>query len=196
MSGGGSGKVDEMESKQALAEQAAISLQRYQQTFVPLENSLIQSTLNQFSQPAYENRMGQAGTQASGVYEEGIADMQNAAVMNRGLDPSMGAFQEESAALRTAQARGTGQAMSDAGLTNTDQAYQGLANIVKMGQGLATDSMQGQMQLAQNQLDRVNSQATQDFGASSSLRNVAGTVAGAGAGTAFGLKNYGGMRNV
>ena len=82
--------------------------------------------------------------------------------------------------------------MSDAGLTNTDQAYQGLANIVKMGQGLATDSMSGQMQLAQNQMDRVTAQRDRDFGASSSLRNVAGTVTGMGAGTAYGLKGYGG----
>jgi len=193
MSGGGSGKIDEMESKKALAEQAAISLQRYGEVFVPLENSYIQSTLNQFGDQAYQGSMGRAATQATGVYEAGIGDMQNAAVMNRGLDPSMGAFQEESAALRAAQARGVGQAMSDAGLTNTDQAYQGLANIVKMGQGLATDTMAGQMDLAQNQADRVSAQAQQDFGASSSLRNLAGTVTGAGAGTAFGLRNnYGG----
>ena len=100
-----------------------------------------------------------------------MQDFQNAAMMQRGLDPSMGAYQNESAALRAAQARGVGQAMSDAGLSNTDQAYQGLANIVKMGQGLATDTMQGQMELAQNQMDRVTAQAQRDFGASSSLRN-------------------------
>lgn len=193
MSGGGGGKPEELESKKALAEQAAISLQRYGQIFVPLENSYIQSTMNQFGDQAYQDRMGQAATQAAGVYETGMADFQNAAMMQRGLDPSMGAYQNESAALRAAQARGVGQAMSDAGISNTDQAYQGLANIVKMGQGLATDTMQGQMELAQNQIDRVSAQAQRDFGASSSLRNLAGTVTGAGAGTAFGLdKNYGG----
>ena len=193
MSGGGGGKPEELESKKALAEQAAISLQRYGQIFVPLENQYIQSTLNQFSEQAYQNPMGQAATQAAGAYETGMQDFQNAAMMQRGLDPSMGAYQNESAALRTAQARGVGQAMTDAGLTNTDRAYQGLSNIVKMGQGLATDTMQGSMEVAQNQMDRVTAQAQRDFGASSSLRNVAGTVAGTGAGAAFGLdKNYGG----
>lgn len=192
MSGGGGGKPEELESKEALAQQAAISLQRYGEVFVPLENQYIQSTLNQFSDQNYDSSMGRAATQAAGVYEEGMADFQNAAMMQRGLDPSMGAYQGESAALRTAQARGMGQAMSDAGMTNTDQAYQGLANIVKMGQGLATDSMSGQMQLAQNQMDRVTAQRDRDFGASSSLRNVAGTVTGMGAGTAYGLKGYGG----
>jgi len=192
MSGGGGGKPEELESKEALAQQAAISLQRYGEIFVPLENQYIQSTLNQFSDQNYDSSIGRAATQAAGAYEEGMSDFQNAAMMQRGLDPSMGAYQGESAALRTAQARGMGQAMSDAGITNTDQAYQGLANIVKMGQGLATDSMSGQMQLAQNQMDRVTAQRDRDFGASSSLRNVAGTVTGMGAGTAYGLKGCGG----
>lgn len=191
--GGGDTRVAEMESKEALAQQAAISLQRYGQIFVPLENQYIQSTLNQFSDQNYNNAMGQAATQAAGVYEQGMADMQNAAIMNRGLDPSMGSFQQESAALRAAQARGMGQAMTDAALTNTDQAYQGLTNIVRMGQGLATDTMSGQMELAQNQRDRIGAQAERDFGASSSLRNVAGTIGGMGAGAGFGLnRNYGG----
>lgn len=193
MSGGGGSKPEELESREALAQQAAVSLQRYGQVFVPLENQYIQSTLNQFSDQNYNTAMGQAATQAAGVYEQGMADFQNAAMMQRGLDPSMGAYQQESAALRAAQARGMGQAMSDAALTNTDRGYQGLANIVKMGQGLATDAMSGQMELAQSQMDRVNSQAERDFGASSSLRNVAGTIGGMAGGAAYGLnRNYGG----
>ena len=193
MSGGGGSKPEELESREALAQQAAVSLQRYGQVFVPLENQYIQSTLNQFSDQNYNTAMGQAATQAAGVYEQGMADFQDAAMMQRGLDPSMGAYQQESAALRAAQARGMGQAMSDAALTNTDRGYQGLANIVKMGQGLATDAMSGQMELAQSQMDRVNSQAERDFGASSSLRNVAGTIGGMAGGAAYGLnRNYGG----
>ena len=122
--GGGDTRVAEMESKEALAEQAAISLQRYGEIFVPLENQYIETTLNQFSDQNYTNAMGQAATQAAGVYEQGMADFQNAAMMQRGLDPSMGAYREESAALRAAQARGMGQAMSDAAITNTDKGYQ------------------------------------------------------------------------
>ena len=50
------------------------------------------------------------------------------------------------------------------------------------------------MEVAQNQMDRVTAQAQRDFGAHS-LRNVAGTVAGTGAGAAFGLdKNYVGQK--
>lgn len=193
MSGGGGSKPEELESREALAQQAAVSLQRYGQVFVPMENQYIQSTLNQFSDQNYVNAMGQASTQATGAYEQGMGDFQNAAVMQRGLDPSMGAYQQESAALRAAQARGVGQAMTDAAITNTDRGYQGLSNIVKMGQGLATDAMSGQMEVAQNQMDRVTAQRNQDFGASSSLRNLAGTVTGMGAGSAYGLnRNYGG----
>ena len=43
--GGGGEDPKEAESKLALAEQAAISLRRYGEVFVPLENQLIDQTI-------------------------------------------------------------------------------------------------------------------------------------------------------
>jgi hypothetical protein len=187
--GGGDYEPEESEAKLALAEQAAISLQRYGDVFVPLENQFIESSFRRFDDQAYDSAIGQAQTQAMGLYERAIQDQQSAA-FGRGFDPTSGAFQGESEALRAAQARGVGLAGANAGIDNTDQAYAGLTGVVRMGQGLATDAMSGQIDLAQNALDRGNAQARQDFQNISSLRSLAGT--GAGIASGYGLNNYGG----
>ena len=191
MGGGGDTRVREPESQLALAEQAAINFNRYRDIFVPLENQFMETTMDTFSDRNYANVGGQASTRIAGLYEQGLGDFTNAAYQ-RGLDPSSGAFQGESAALRTAMARGMGTGSADAQMSNTDQGLEGMTAIVRMGQGLANDAMQGQMSLAENQLGRARSQANMDFQSNSSLMNVAGPAAGIGAGYALpGTQRYG-----
>lgn len=189
--GGGDTRVREPESQAALAEQAAINLRRYGDIFVPLENQFIESSMAQFDDRNYQRAMGNAATRVAGLYESGMTDF-NQAAFGRGLDPTSGAYRAESSALREAQARGMGQAMADSGMSNTDQGLGGLTTIVRTGQGLANDAMEGQMSLAQNQLGRARSQANIDFQNNSSLMSVAGTAAGIGAGYALpGTQRYG-----
>ena len=83
MGGGGDGP-EELESKSALAEQAANALRRYGQTFVPLENMFIQDTMNMFDPNASENAMAMAQNQTSSIYEQGLGDMQSSQ-FNMGL---------------------------------------------------------------------------------------------------------------
>jgi len=175
--GGGDVRVDELESKLALAEQAAISLQRYGDTFVPLENAFIQDQYDRFDGSAYNDAMGRAATQATSIYEDGLADL-NQGAFNRGYDPTSGAYQSESGALRAAQARGVGLTAAGAGISNTDAAYEGLGNVIAMGQGLQTNTMTGNIDRLQSGLDRAEAQAERDFARSSSIQQIAGTGAG------------------
>jgi|TARA_B110000285_G_C14881819_1_gene494282 hypothetical protein len=183
--GGGDNRVEELESKQALAQQAANALQRYGDVFVPLENMYIQDNLNRFGEDAYNATAGQATQGASAIYEGGLQQL-NQGAFNRGLDPTSGSYQTESSALKEAQARGMGLAGAGAGLDNTDQAYRGIGNVVRMGQGLATEAQAGNISLMQSGLDRAGAQAEADFAKSSSIQQVVGTAAGMGAG--YGLK--------
>lgn len=187
MGGGDPKDPKEAESKQALMESSAIALRNYGQYMVPLEDSLIASTQRQLESGSYADPMARATQRTQAIYEPAIADMTNAA-FNRGFDPGSGAFQTESKTLRTAQARGMGLSGADAGITQTDRGLQGLANIVNIGQGLATDAMSGQIDVAQAGVDRSMAQAQRDFGASSSLQNLAGTATGMAAG--YGLNPY------
>ena len=182
--GGGGSEPKEQESKMALAEQAAISLQRYGDTFVPLENMYIQDTLNRFGDDAYIDSMGRASTGTSAIYEGGMDNL-NRGAFARGLDPTSGSYQQESGALRDAQARGMGLASANAGISNTDQAYSGLGNVVRMGQGLQTDAMEGNVALMASGIERAGAQAEKDFAKSSSIQNIVGT--GAGMTAAYGL---------
>jgi len=187
MGGGGAEDPKEAESKLALAEQAAISLRRYGDVFVPLENQLIAQTQRSLEAGAYDAPMANAMQRTAAIYEPALADQQRGA-FNRGFDPSSGAFQSESNALRQAQARGMGLSGADAGITQTDRGLAGMSNLVALGQGLAGDAMSGQIDVAQSGVDRAMSQAQKDFGRSSSLQNLFGTAAGMAAG--YGLNPY------
>lgn len=184
MGGGGDTRVREPRAQAALAEQAAINLRRYGDIFVPLENQFMETTLNTFNDQNYTDAMGQASTRTAGLYERGMQDFTDAA-FQRGLDPSSGAYQAESSALRAAQARGMGTAMADSGMSNTDQGLAGLTSIVRMGQGLQNDAMEGQLALAQNQMDRAGQNAQNAFQRNSSISGAFGTAAGMGAGYAL-----------
>jgi hypothetical protein len=182
--GGGDIRVDEQESKLALAEQAGIALQRYGETFVPLENQFIQDQFQRFDDRTYNDMMGRAATQTTSIYEDGLADL-NRGAFQRGYDPTSGAYQAESGALRAAQARGVGLATAGAGIANTDAGYAGLGNVVAMGQGLQTNAMSGNIERLQTGLDRAGAQAEADFARSSSIQQIAGT--GVGMATSYGL---------
>jgi len=175
--GGGDTRQPELESKLALAEQAGQTLQRYGQVFVPLENQYIQDQFDRFGGSAYQDAMSRASNQTSSIYEDAIGDM-NAGAFGRGYDPTSGAYQAESNALRAAQARGMGLASAGAGIDNTDAAYQGLGNVIAMGQGLQGTTMQGNVDRLQSSLDQAGAQAEQDFAKSSSIQQVIGTGAG------------------
>ena len=180
--GGGDTRVKEPESQQALAEQAAISLRRYGEIIVPLENQFMETTMETFNDQNYADAMGRASSRVAGIYERGLNDFEQTA-MNKGIDPSSGRFMAESSALRAAQARGMGTGMADSGMGNTDQGLAGLTSIVRQGQGLET---------ANNQTGRAINQANMDFQNNNSLASVAGTAVGATAGyTLPGMGVYG-----
>ena len=187
MCGGGGDKPEEMESRLALSQQAAMMLQRYGSTFVGLENQFMDTVQNQFSDANYDSSIAAGMNQAAAQYEPAIQDMR-AAAFNRGFDPTSGAFQSESEALRGAKARGMGLAGADRGISNTDMGFAGLQNIVKMGQGLQTEAFQGQMDVASAASDRIRQSAQDDFARSSSLQNLAGTGVGMAAG--YGMNPY------
>jgi len=185
MCGGGGDSPREMESKTALAQQAANALQRYGDIFVPLENMYINDTKSMFADGASDEAMASAQNQTSAIYEEGFGDMRGAQ-FQMGLDPMSGRAQGESSALREAQARGMGLAGSDAGISYTDSAYANLGNVVQMGQGLQSQAVDGNISRMASSLDRAGAAAERDFAKSQSIASIAGTGAGMAAGYGLG----------
>lgn len=182
---GGGDDPEEQESRLALAEQAATMLRSYGDTFFQLENQEIDAARRQFDPVNYERSVAAGMQQAAQAYEPAILDQQRAAGA-RGLDPGSGAFMSESEALRGAQARAMGLAGADRAITNTDQGFNRLQNVVAMGQGVQSDAFQGSMDIADRASQRIRSAAEDDFRRSSSLQSALGNVAGGV--TAFGLR--------
>ena len=189
MGGGDAPEPEESEAKLAMAETAATMYNRYHDVFVPLENMYIQEAVTSFDPENYVSAMGQAGSMAQSVYEPQIQQQQQQ-MLNRGFDPSSGAFQTNSAALNQGLARARGEIMADAGIGVTDRGFQKLGNVVRMGQGLLGEVTEGQIDVAQRQQQALESQAERDFTKSSSRQQALGTVAGMGA--SYGLnRGYG-----
>tara|TARA_R110000744_G_scaffold136208_2_gene245980 strand:- start:2271 stop:2843 length:573 start_codon:yes stop_codon:yes gene_type:complete len=182
MCGGGGGYEEkEPASKLALAQQAATSLQRYGEIFVPLENAFIQDSLNAFGDSGYESAQGQSSTNIAAMYEQKLPAYEQQ-MFQGGIDPTSGAYGGKIDSIRAAQARSMGQGASQAGIGRTDNAYRGLQNVVRAGQGLQTEAMQGNVSRMNDQMALAGTQAESDFQDRSQTAEIAGTVAGAAGG--------------
>lgn len=176
MSGGGK-TPKETEEARALAEIAAQRFNRYKEVFAPLEDQYIQQVMDVRSQGNYET----AGGLASAEFQRGFQTAQDNLtnqMMQQGVDPSSGAFQENSAALRRAQAVRQGMGVSGAKVANTDRFYQGLKGVMAMGQGQAADAISGMSDIARSAQEVANTQAETAFTNSSAMRS--GVAAGLG----------------
>ena len=187
MGSGGAERPDESEAYKALAEQTATYFNRYREVFVPLENQYINSVFDAGEGAAYEKAMGSAAMAAQAQYEPKIGQAQQALLARGGVDPSSGAFRENTGDMYSKLGVARGLNAADAGINNTDRFAGGLQNLVKMGQGIASEAMQGQIGLAQVGEDKARSIAATDFAKDQRELNTLGTAAGVGAG---GVYNY------
>ena len=80
--------------------------------------------------------------------------------------------------IRSAQARSMGQGVAQAGIGQTDNAYRGLQNVVRAGQGLQTEAMAGNVSRMNDQMALAGAQATKDYQRRSGPAGIAGLVAG------------------
>lgn len=170
-------KVDETEQERALAEIAAQRFNRYREVFAPLEDQYIQQVFDVRNQSNYETAGGIAAAQFQKEFQTG-QDKLTDQMIQQGVDPSSGAFQENSAALRRAQAVGQGVGVSGAKVANTDRFYQGLRGVMAIGQGQSADAIEGMAGLARQSQERATDSAESAFNRSSAVRS--GVAAGLG----------------
>lgn len=189
MGGGTPERPDESEAYRALAEQSATYLNRYIDVFVPLENQYIQSVFDAGNEAAYDTARSKAENIAQSAFERNIGQFERN-MLASGIDPSSGRFAGGMADKYENFGQIRGLAGADAGINNTDRAVGGLMGLVKQGQGLANEAMQGQAALAQTAEDKIRSQFATDFVDSQQRGQAFGVAAGMGA---AGLYNKGGF---
>lgn len=187
MGGGGGGRPDESEAYRALAEQTATYFNRYKDVFVPLENQYIKSVFDSGSGMAYQEAGDAATSMAQQQFDKNIGEFQSD-MLARGIDPSSGKFRGNTGDKYESLGRIRGLASADAQIGNTDRFAGGVMGLVKQGQGLANEAMQGQIGLAQTSEDKIRSQFATEFVDDQQKSQAYGVAAGMGA---SGLYNMG-----
>ena len=185
MGGGSAEQPDETPAYRALAEQSAEYFNRYQSVFRPLEDMYIQQVFQADDASQYQKAMDAGSNAAQREFSPQLQKLQAGLLAKGGVTPTSGRFsgglQDGYSKLGTAR----GLLAADAGINNTDRYLGGVQNVIKMGQGVASEAMQGQIGLTRAAEDKARSQAMTDFADQMQGQNALGTAAGMGAGYAF-----------
>ena len=183
--GGGAEKVDESPAYRALAEQSAQYFNRYKNVFRPLEDQYIQQVFRADDSGAYQTAMDTAASAVQRQFDPKIEQASARMLARGGVTPGSGAFSGGLQDAYTDLGAARGLVAADAGINNTDRFLGGVSNVVKMGQGVASEAMQGQIGLARSAEDKARSQAMTAFADDQQKNQVLGTGLGLGAGLGF-----------
>lgn len=190
MSGGGGGdnRIKDTAAQKALASIAAQRFNLYQQYYVPLENEFMNSVFSMKDPAAFQNVEGFVNALQQPEFQAARADMQRKA-FSAGVDPTSGQFQDRSQKLSEAQARGMGLGTAEGLSAQRDRYYQGMGNIIAMGQGQAGSAISGISDVGNLAQERAIAEAKQSFQDSQSVNTIVGQ--GLGLGTGFALTGRG-----
>ena len=187
MSGGGSTTIKDTAAQKALASIAGQIFNLYQQYYVTLENEFIASVAAMKDPEAFKNVEGFVNAVQQPQYQASRKALERQAFA-RGMDPTSGQFQAAAGLAQEAQARGMSTGTTQALSGQLDRYYQGMQNIVAMGQGQAGQAIAGLGDVGELAQKRGIAAAQQAFQKGQGTANIFGTALGAGAGLYFGSR--------
>jgi hypothetical protein len=183
MSFGGSGSttIKDTASQKALASIAARRFNLYQQYYVPLENQYISDVYSMMDQSAFDTVSGFVNAATQPQFQAAAKNMQSMA-FQRGMDPMSGQFQARSEEMARTQARGQSDALAQGLSSQVDRYYQGMQNIIAMGQGQAGDAIQGLGDIGKQAQGIAAARARSALAGDLSRSQTIGTAIGTGIG--------------
>ncbi len=140
--GGGSTEIKDTPAQKKLASIAAQRFNLYQQYYVPLENQFI-GEVKALTQQGKFDSVESVVTASLNPEFQNARNMVSNRLMQQNVDPTSGRYVATMEDLSQRQARGTGLATASAGSQQIDRYYQGMQNIVAMGQGVAGTGISG-----------------------------------------------------
>jgi hypothetical protein len=179
--GGGSTTIKDTKSQKALASIAAQRFNLYQQYYVPFENQYMSDIFSMKSPTAFENVESFVTSVQQPEFQAARRNMQERAFA-MGADPTSGQYQAAADQAQQAQAAGMGRGGAEALSGQVDRYYQGMENIIAMGQGQAGQAMSGLGDVANIAQKRGRAVAQESMGDYTSALGAAGTAAGLGYG--------------
>ena len=181
MGGGGSTKIKDTKSQKALASIAAQRFNLYQQYYRPLENEFMAQVASMKDPSAFESVEGYVSALQQPEFQAARANMQRQAFA-QGADPTSGQYQAAASQMQQAQARGMGLGTTEALSGQVDRYYQGMQNIIAMGQGQAGQAISGLSDVGQLAQKRGIAEAKQAFQKAQAGQAVIGQGIGFGTG--------------
>jgi hypothetical protein len=182
--GGGSTTIKDTPQQKALAKIAAQRFNLYQQYFVPLENQFIAESLAQRDPSTFDNVSAFVSAVQQPDFQRQISQIQQQQ-FQQGVDPTSGQFVGRSRELSEGQARGMGLGTAEALSGQVDRYYQGLQNIIALGEGQAGTAVAGLSDVAQMAQRTGAAEAKTAFQRGQAVPTAVGT--GLGLGIGYGL---------
>lgn len=179
--GGGDGRIKDTAAQKALAKIAAKRFNLYQKHFVPLEQQFMSDVFALRSPGAFQSVEGYVNAISTPEYQAARGQLEQN-MFNQGVDPSSGKFQSGSAALTKAQQRGMALGQTEALSGQTDRFYQGIQNIVALGEGQAGEAMSGLGDIGDIASRRAQEGARTAFAKGTAGQQMLGSAAGIGVG--------------
>lgn len=179
--GGGSTEIKDTASQKKLAEIAARRFNLYQQYYVPLENQFIADVYSMMDPSAFQSVEGLVSAVMQPEFQAARRNLEQQAFA-QGMDPTSGQYQARASEMQQAQAQGMGRGVAQGLSQQVDRYYQGMQNIVAMGQGQAGQAMAGLGDIADIAQKQASAQAATSFGNYLGRQQLLGTAVGTGIG--------------
>ena len=197
--GGGDNKIEETEEQRELQRIAAEQWNDYQVNMIPLENEYIKDVFQLRSPEAYEKARAYTMSSMSPEFQKTYQDATQV-LQERGFDPSSAGYIERSKSLSEAAARGLAGGLAKTNIEQTDRAYQGLENVMKMGSGQEGEALRGLTEMADLSGQYAKEKGYKSYNRATGIRELGGSVAGMAAGSALdrnydmsGMSKWGGL---
>ena len=177
-------------SQKALASIAAQRFNLYQQYYVPLENQYIGEVYSMMDPSAFDSVSGFVNAATQPQFQAAARNMQSMA-FQRGIDPQSGQYQARAEDLARVQARGQSEGLVQGLSSQVDRYYQGMQNIVAMGQGQAGQAITGLGEIGRQAQSVAGARARTALAGDLARGQMLGTAVGTGIGL-YGMNSGGG----
>ena len=179
MGGGGDNKIEETEQQRALAEVSMKEWQNYLDKYRPFENAYMDDVERMNTTQQYNQVAGLSAVPVESEFTNAVVDTSQAMV-GGGINPNSGLFKAELDKLDRRKAEVKADSMSQAQLGQQNRYEGGLSNIVRMGQGQATEAIQGFGDMASMSGQKAYNDARNAMQNRNNNAQIGGQVIGAG----------------
>lgn len=177
--GGGSGQIKETEDQKALAKIAADRFKRYQEIYKPVENQYMQE-VQKFNEPVRQTQASnKAVADTQSVFGKAIADEVNQRTAQSGANINSGAVQSAINTGATKEAIASADNVNRSQQATQDAYVGGLQSIVGMGNGQASEAIQGMGDIAAASNQKAMNAAVSSHNDRSATRSAIGAGIGA-----------------